>query len=892
MGVCDSFQKGNNKYEESPNIFHQQLKNIPNNYAYKFDYSYLKNNFNNKTFNLKFIFCNFKVKYCISHKIDRNSVYITEIKIGSSSFPLVINSGQSPNIPNLPDINQGYYLQKDFTFDELENTYFSIDIYEYTEDMSSLNMSMSSIPQELKSKANCYSYFSINLSSFLFKSSNCDFPLMGTNQLSTKTRIVFNCIIEHREQIRIDAAPLVNGNIQRLVFEYKDISLVCQTRQTNNYFAIMTPPLTMEELQNANIFLETAENDDYTYISLNGLKARIIVDLSTDILNAGDFSEIELHNPINKNDTNNTNGYFGSNTGYPSSPLEYTFSSRNNPMTDTHQYNNIVIKNSFTEQNKEAALIISNLPYLTQINALYFTEYGDIYNTSILHLINDDPELHNFRKSKQISSDDIYNKLCIYYGELSKEQYDFNITNELQILLLRSIDTDKFMFVYPTKESLFQMMILMMNLGIISIKKILTANEEYRKISFSKIINLIMKREELDNAVLYYLFKNYPNRDNSPIILYNQLYLHLFYLYQYMISNKISSSNDSSLSDLSELYSRLYFKKSYLRQLMLMTIYGRDYFPNDKARNIFIYDEINDYKINSYLTKDTISYIKKYSETPEYYQTVQFDKYKLFKRIILTLRECNLWKYPLDYFFFYDNSYILNAIEADINDQKKENLNKSFSNDFYETLMLFSNSYYAITNINNALIGATNGHNQYAVYALFIYFKSLFEYYYKLAKIKLIFDYNLFERAAERLIEAEDSVSLPRLFWFYYCSSHLTLTGNLKWFIINIVNKNFDKLAFHWSFTIRQVYFKLIIFIFYDKLKSKEGQFFNRKKLEPFFNKSLNTNNKNEPYKFQANKDFDSIRKEYGVWEESKRHNPKAELPPFTLPAPVVNVID
>ena len=195
MGICDTVQKPS-RYINMPNINHQQLNQISPNSAYMFDFSSLKNHLN-KSYNLKFTFFDFKVKFCVSHKPDKNSYYITEIKIGDKTFPLVINSGQSPNIQNLQD--NGYFIQKQFTFQELENTFLSVDIYEITDNTPSLNMSMKTIPPQIKSQVKYHSFFRINLSSFLFKSIKCDFPLMGTEQqLSTQARISFNCNIEHK----------------------------------------------------------------------------------------------------------------------------------------------------------------------------------------------------------------------------------------------------------------------------------------------------------------------------------------------------------------------------------------------------------------------------------------------------------------------------------------------------------------------------------------------------------------------------------------------------------------------------------------------------------------------------------------------------------------------
>ena len=209
--------------------------------------------------------------------------------------------------------------------------------------------------------------------------------------------------------------------------------------------------------------------------------------------------------------------------------------------------------------------------------------------------------------------------------------------------------------------------------------------------------------------------------------------------------------------------------------------------------------------------------------------------------------------------------------------------------------MLLANSFVSISNLNNALIRSTNGHNANAVYTLFIYFKSLFDYYSSSSNCKLIMDYTVFESACQLLAQNEDSLSLPRLFWLYYCCSEIILSPNIKWFIVNIINKYFDKFAFHWSFTIRQVFFKLSLFILYDKLQYDEGELFRKDKLFLFINHNLN--DPNNVYVKEASKDFNTIYKEYQEWLKTKKDNESNEsdgYPIFFLPAPLANngVID
>ena len=148
-------------------------------------------------------------------------------------------------------------------------------------------------------------------------------------------------------------------------------------------------------------------------------------------------------------------------------------------------------------------------------------------------------------------------------------------------------------------------------------------------------------------------------------------------------------------------------------------------------------------------------------------------------------------------------------------------------------------------------------------------------------------DYNEFELACQLLSQNDDSLSLPRLFCLYYHCSDTISTPNLKWFIVNIINKNFEKFAFHWSFTIRQVFFKLAIFILFNKLKNQEGKLFRKDKLIPFINKDVPL--PDNIYVNEACKDFNIIHKEYQLWLGRKKTNPNEEYPLFSIPPPLLN---
>ena len=127
----------------------------------------------------------------------------------------------------------------------------------------------------------------------------------------------------------------------------------------------------------------------------------------------------------------------------------------------------------------------------------------------------------------------------------------------------------------------------------------------------------------------------------------------------------------------------------------------------------------------------------------------------------------------------------VSEIKANVTELKStiENL----ENEIFEMADLLSGSYETINKMNYNFISSTNGHNNSAVFKLFDYFKNLLEYYYSKEGDKLIMDYVFFEQATNLLIELNNSISLPKLFWFYYYCSHLITSGHLKHFIINLI---------------------------------------------------------------------------------------------------------
>ena len=855
MGVCQS-----NNDELSKNKINS-FKN-GNIQSYKFECN-MKNNLHKKSLNLEFIFSQIKVKHCISHNSSKNSTYVTEVSLAQINYKLIANQGKNPVI----EPTNIFRINKEFELKELENLFFIITIYEFIDEVDiNIFNQMNTLSEEYKLKTNYKSTFRMDLYSFLFKSKKCDFSMKGTNGLSSNVRICFNCEINHRDKIKIIASSVNNSNMKKLIFKSKNINKSASKTPLLEDCSLETPLITMKELAQAELFLESHHNENnYAYTTLEDLKFKLIKKLGKIIINKEiDYKELNSNNQLDSNINMNLN------------PNEGIYSN-NNYYNGNIGQTNVDLKKKITEQKKDAYIIFEQLPLITQISCLYFTEYGPLYNTSFLHLINNDIEIQKYRKNLKISSEDFYLRLKKIYDNLNNKKFDFyKLFEELNDIFRRSIDTEKYYFLYPDFESLSKMIIIIMKIGIIIMDYIKIEKEEAKLLILLKVIQNIIKREEIDNAVLNNCLSHFQNPENNLKTIINDFYLKLLKLNEYCKAKKIPNLNNN----LVEIYSKLYFKKKFIREAIFNTLFQKEanYIYNTNQIDVFIYDIIYDERLYRYFDQNAFNQIIK----KRGYFSNLFDNLNFFKNILMHLDSLNINEFPLDFTQFVDNVNILDLLGKFIKNKKMENL----ENDFFELTCFLRGSYGAISSLNKNLINYTNGHNNIAVFKLFDYLKSLLEDYYKKQNCKLIMDYTVLEKAINVIIEINSSIILPKLFWFYYCSSHLIISSHLRTFIINVCNKNFDLFAYHWSFSVRQVFFKLLIFAFNDKLKNEEGKLLNIKNIDNFENKIVN---KEQIYSQESLKDYDVIKKEYKVWKElietQKVENP--DLPPFFLPSPI-----
>ena len=858
MGACDT---GGGKRHSMDN---------ENNKSYKSDY-YSNILYNNKIVNLQIKFSHIKIKYCISHNNKRNSTFITEISIGQTNFRLMVNQGKVPVI----DSKNIFDFSSELKLSDLQKIHLSINIYEFIDDINiNIFNNMTILPEEYKAKSKYKSSFKKDLFSFIFGSKRCEFAMEGENPLSTNCRISFICEIENKEKIQISVQYKGNKKISKLVFKEKNENIMTSTNSFSDEFSIETPPITIKELIQSELYLESNEDDiDYEYISLNDLKYSIIKELGGNILKQlPDYIKLTLDSPFNDNII-------------PLNPLNQSINKSylSKSVGDAYYNNNSGLgglENNLFEKTKDNIyLTMENLPLIFQTSSLYLTEYGHLYSTSALNIINNDDNINNYRKTCNISADDFYAKLKSIYSSFGKGNLDYNnILNELNNILKRSIDEEKFYYLYPNVELLIKMNILLMNIAIKLIQYITNIKDENKINLFLKTINYILKREEIENGVLLLCLKKEQSSVNLKTI-YNDFFYKILKLNDYFRAKNFPSSQNYLI----EIYSRLYFKNKYIRDAIFNTL--KPEAISDKYQNdIFIYDIISDDELNKYLDQKVINLINQINTT-KYFANLFSGGILFFKNILFHLSELNINDFPYDFTNFIDNKKIIILLMKYAKNKKIENL----ENEFFEISTLLSGSFDAINQINSSLIQGTNGYNHISVYKLFDYLNCLLEYYYTKEQCKLIMNYSDLEKAIEILIvKFDSSLSLNKLFWFYYSSSHLIISEHLKYFINRWCNKKFNKFAFHWSFSVREVFFKLYIFIFNDRLKDKEGNLIKIKNFPHYLEKI----DKKSPYRDESKKDYDLINKEYQEWKNAAGNlngvqNTKIEYPPIFLPSPI-----
>ena len=795
---------------------------------------------------LVFVLSNIKIHQCFSRdKSNKKSLFIFEMQLGTKIFPLFCNYGLTPLTPDKCeekiDLN---------SFNDLSNHYLKINIYEIISEFNEEKLkSFRTQPKLLKTyipySRHC-NYFQMDLLSFLFRGNKFDFPLLGRKQISNYGRISFQLDIEQLccYQIIIEDKDSNGNNEVKSEFVLNSKKFNSKVNYKDNKFFMNTIPLSMNDLASSDLYIQKTDpsKDEYEYYSLNELKAKLFKDLTNEILK--NFSYLVFGN------------------------------------FEEQQSRSINIKNFFSDSKKKSnnkyTMTIKNLPIIVQARNLIFTEKGHKNNTSILYTIVEDQNVLSNYKNKCVLYDEIHPKFEKNMNSL-RQNHKLDVTlYEIQELLKKTAEEDRLIYKYQCEEELLNIIMQLMELGVKLIKKLQKTDDQSKIVGILENLCLLLKREELNNEIILYYIKKFEPKGTNIQGLYNDYFLYLFKLNK-IVKEKIKPGMYENLVD---IYTSLYFRNAMVRESLLnsISLQVKDYENN--AIDYFLYDIKNDELLNVYLSdsnKDTLN--TNMIKTSQYFSNIVKEAYiPLIKNIWNYQYKQKIYAYPFDIMVFNDNQEIISTMANYIKEQGTINL----PNEFFDSISYISSSYFALKRINSIMITSTNAYDSAACYLLIDYLQYIIDAYYKETNNFLIMDYNLIEKAITIIVNIENSLNLPKVFWLYYCDGHMMPTSNIKWLIKNVINKNFSRYIFSWSWKIRSLFVKLVLYTIYDRLKYVNGKYLNLDLLKKLMDKSdinVDTN-----YKEQGIKEFNALYEEYIQWKSAKQNNEFIDYPMIFLP--------
>ena len=861
MGVCDTKKEAPQEPVQPPPpqiIPQTQVEELPlkeiRHYTYKCPINLTNINSINDSqtssyqhkIHLSFILSNIKIHQCFSRDNANNkSLFIFEMQLGTKIFPLFSNYGEIPLAPDKCEENMDIN-----SFNDLLNYYLKINIYEIISEFDEEKLkSFKTQPKLLKTylpySKHC-SYFQMDLLSFLFRGNKFDFPLLGRKRISRCDRISFQLDIEQLSyfNIIVEEKDDKNNSIVKseLVLNSKKFNSKVNYRD-NKYF-MKTIALSMNDLACSDLYIQKSDpnKDEYEYYSLNELKAKLFKDLTNEILK--NYSYLVFGN------------------------------------FEEQQSRSINIKNFFSDSKKKSnnkyTITITNLPIIVQARNLIFTEKGHKNNTSILYAITEDQNLLSHYKNKSVLYSEIHPKFEKNMTSL-KQNHKLDVTlYEIQELLKKTGENDRLIYKYSCEEEFMNILMQLMELGVKLIKKLQKTDDQGKIVGILENICLLLKREELNNEILIYFIKKYEPLGTNVKGLYNDYFIYMFKLNK-IIKDKIKPGMYENLVD---IYTSLYFRNAMVRESLLnsITMQVKDY--ENTAIDYFLYDIKNDELLSVYLSdsnKDTLN--TNMIKNSQYFSNIVKEAYiPLIKNIWKYQYNEKIFVYPFDIMQFNDNQEIISTMANYIKEQGTINL----PNEFFDSVTYISSSYFALKRINSIMITSTNAYDSAATYLLIDYLQYIIDAYYKETNNFLIMDYNLIEKAITIIVNIENSLNLPKVFWLYYCDGHMMPTSNIKWLIKNVINKNFSRYIFSWSWKIRSLFVKLVLYTIYDRLKYVNGKYLNLDLLKKLMDKSdinVDTN-----YKEQGIKEFNALYEEYIQWKSAKQNNEFIDYPMIFLP--------
>lgn len=722
---------------------------------------------------------------------------------------------------------------KGISFSELQSSFIEMYIFEI-QNIKSFQVSNESVKTKkyldfLCKKAKFYSGIKIDLLSVLIGSENYDFSLVNIS--NTKDNRVYHNYSRISFKVKCE-------EIKEYIIKINDINIsYANDNNITNIPDDMQLQIYMNNLNNSiqsNVITFNHIKHNKSLLSLNNNNNELILTTSTITIEELFNSTITLHGYVN-NDNLQTCLYF-SLTKYKEQLLyilcgryiEYANSIMNKSITDNKLNTNgtIEIKDALLNIGHKidckltAVLSIENCFSFIQLKNVYFTEKGIINDPCYLYyemlLIS-----NNNNYNKDVYYDIQYQKLIKVYEELesitvyTKGNSISKHTTDLRENITKSADKEHYIYKYQNNDQLI--IIANMYVKIISelIRIIVLYKEDLQNVVFIlDIIRSILQREEFNLTLLNEIQLHYPNKkyDFSFISnLFNEC-ISLNTIVQNILTN-------TTIFNLVEIFSTLFYKHNQLQQYILNA------FQKDLP---LLSNELN--SINNYYTLLT-----KHSShlTELIIDKAHIDNLASFTN--LSKRDClfiNITKSILQSFQSSSSFPFTSLTTSPLNtltnifisylSHDKTSLS-AYSYYVNEVVSFYLTEATALNVIIHTIVSKTNAYDARSVYVLLDFMHQVIvNNFLKNTKSQSKVDFTLLQLITNGVIAVDSALGINKVLWLYYNDSHLMDDVHVKWFVWNIVKKYFFMFVFHWSWRIRCVFNKLVVFIINHRLKGYE----------------------------------------------------------------------
>ena len=822
MGVCS--------FEKSTNITsNNKIREVVKYYFYD-NLSLIKIS-DNLEINFYIHFFDFRCYNLISHSKNEKSLFISKMTFLKKEYPILSSLNKQPYF--FFDIKDSFYNVK---FTDIKKGYLEIQILE---EVNCSEVDINKINSKIEShykRSSIYSIIKIEILNLLYGAKNYDLSLG-----KKRGRISFKFEIKQFNNITIQYKSNQITNDDKLFIEINNEFIY---PDTNNLLNLKIQDLTIENFKNSYLSIDKGNNNDN--ISLDELKNNIIENLGEKIL--------KYQNYIIQNDVTKENNFINNFQNFE----------RSNDKGDT--------------------IIIEGLPFISQIENYYFTEKGLKKYPYILYLNINNSSI----KIKELEYIEIYPNLYNHLQSLKTiDKFNYEkvtkLIGEIRSILLKSVDNGFYLYSYDCYEEIKNIVELFFDI----------INEIFQIIAMAKNTTLItelldfvkdiVQREELNNEILFIIFEKYYLEYPQLVEKFNEYILHILKI-NILIKNKVRSTMIFPLEDVYGIFFYRYefFRKILMKAVILDENIYLNYINslNDYSDNYF-YDIYYDKKVTTYLNKSTFQIFEKFIFNPAeiFYNIVDKTSFFYnFPKSLLSKKYTNLNNFPLSISFNKEFKLILNSCINILQNKNSSALQINFS----DLICYYSKSYFLINQLITSLLITTNVYDTYSVFATFDILHKILNSEYKKNNFKIQFDFSILEKAVKLIITFDNSLIISKVLWLYYYDSHLMNLNHLKWFVINIINKNYEMFILHWSWKIRFIFFKILFYILGYKIKDKIDIFLDKNIFNYFIEKKDFLTKYNE----LILNEYNTIKDDFSIWKEKMSNSNYLDYPIVTVILP------